>query len=151
MYKKITLFILLICFLVINHKKEVLSKNNTDTSDSGNNEKIQIKYHDYYLYYNGYIDKVMLFNGQYDNKDYDEDGKIDRIYRRIFDEYDNNQKYLGKRTNFRIDFGNGEQLIIGNFDDVFIDMGMRTFSWTSKRPSPDFSCSLTGSFHQVIV
>lgn len=92
--------------------------------------KLKIQFEDYYQKYNGYIDQVAMFNNRYDNQDYDGDGLFDRIYRSVISLGSIRKSTHGYTSSFckyRIDFGNGDTLEIGDFDDVFT--GIQIFGY----------------------
>ncbi len=119
--------ILIYLFLIIvNHLGYVLISEqaiNTMMINNQNDTKLDIEFDDYYFHYNGYIDQVSMFGSKYDNQDYDGDGLFDRIYRRVFENYINGN-YKGMLMNYRVDFGNGETLEIGDFNDIYTSINL---------------------------
>jgi beta-lactamase regulating signal transducer with metallopeptidase domain len=78
--------------------------------------KVDIPFNEYISKYSGYLDEVALFDTAYDNKDYDGDGKNDRIRRNIVNS-DINEATT--KIGYTVEFGNGDALKIGDFDDAF--------------------------------
>jgi|GEM_PF-3205334 hypothetical protein len=85
-----------------------------------NTNKTTLEFMNYCKTYNGYLDRLAMYGNRFDNQDYDADGLNDRVYRSVFrvikeSKYGN---YTELNTRFRIDFGNGSTLEIGDFEDV---------------------------------
>lgn len=95
------------------------ASNDTKTNDDG---KLKLS-HNEKLNYNGYLDAVKdWFGTEYELSDYDNDGLNDRVYREA-SYSDPGKKSMGlipDKVSFRIDFGNGDRLELGTFDDAFL-------------------------------
>jgi hypothetical protein len=74
--------------------------------------------------YNGFLDQLARYGNRFDNQDYDGDGLYDRVYRSVFDVVKESKfgNYLTLNTRFRIDFGNGSTLAIGDFEDLCLGL-----------------------------
>jgi hypothetical protein len=118
-----------------------LQENQELLFDNANNDntKIDISFHDYISKYIGYIDNIVLFEDIYDNKDYDGDGLNDRIYR-YFTEEINKEKVITKLINYRVDFGNGDILEIGGFEDYFIGIELIGYDLTGDSVNEIIFC-----------
>jgi len=96
------------------------SDNDTKTTDEA---KLKLS-HNEMLNYNGYMDAVNenWFGTKYELSDYDGDGINDRVYREAsFSDSDKKSEGLvPDKVSFRIDFGNGDSLELGTFDDTFL-------------------------------
>lgn len=111
--------------------------NKEDLNSDGNNKKIKMSNNEYYSTYIGYLDKVDLFGTTYENCDYDGDGIQDRIYRDIIDKDSNG---AATKINYRIDFGNGTQLVIGDFDDIFTGIQIKGYDLTGDHINEIIFC-----------
>lgn len=97
----------------------------TDAPD----EQPEMTYSEYLTGYSGYLDELNMFEGAYDGLDYDGDGRNDRVYRRILDTDENGGAI---RIGYRVDFGNGDTLEIGGFDDVFTGIDLIGYDLTGN-------------------
>ena len=101
-------------------------KNDTNTSDdTKTNDESKLKLtHDEMLNYNGYMDAVDAnwFGTKYELSDYDNDGLNDRVYREasFSDPNKKSEGLVPDKVSFRIDFGNGDSLELGTFDDAYL-------------------------------
>lgn len=94
--------------------------SNSENSTKDKTNKIELEFMEYCNKYNGYLDQLAMYGNRFDNQDYDADGLYDRVYRSLFrvvkeSKYGN---YTESNTRFRLDFGNGSTLEIGNFEDI---------------------------------
>ncbi len=83
--------------------------------------KVDISFNEYISKYSGYLDEVALFDSAYDNKDYDGDGKNDKIRRTIVN---NDTNGATTKIRYTVEFGNGDALKIGDFDDAFTGISL---------------------------
>ncbi|SHO54221.1 hypothetical protein [Anaerocolumna xylanovorans] len=95
----------------------------TDTDIKSNDDgKLKLS-HNEMLAYNGYMDSVeSWFGTKYELSDYDNDGLTDRVYREASytEPSKKSQGLVPDKVSFRIDFGNGDSLELGMFDDAFL-------------------------------
>lgn len=112
----------------------ILAGNHKDT------EKADISFHDYVSSYSGYLDQVAMYGTLYDHLDYDGDGKRDRIYRSVSAK---DQDIEG--CSYRIDFGNGESLEIGSFEDYFTAIELIGYDLTGDGVNEIIYCGLHGA------
>ncbi len=121
-------------FIVIMMSIPILAGNRMETG------KVDISFHDYVSSYSGYLDQVAMYGTMYDHLDYDADGKRDRIYRSVTDK---DQNATG--CSYRIDFGNGESLEIGSFEDYFTAIELMGYDLTGDGVNEIIYCGLHGA------
>ena len=114
-----------------NEINNVISPIPSITNELNTEKKLDITFNEYYSSYSGYIDEIAMFDFTYDNRDYDKDGKNDRIYREVFNSEENG--VLISKCRYRIDFGNGEVLEIGDFSDLFTGIQIISYDITGDK------------------
>lgn len=135
--KAAALGLIVLCILVF------IAANNRpyeQVSAAAEEAKLDMTFSEYISGYSGYLDRVALFKDQYDNLDYDEDGQRDRIYRTVFSESDN-----GGGCGYRIDFGNGDSLELGRFEDYFTAAELTGYDLTGDGANEIIFCGLHGA------
>lgn len=70
------------------------------------------------MHYAGYLDEspYSMWKNDWNDCDFDGDGKRDRVYRDV----------TGTAVSYRIDFGNGDVLDIGSFEDTFTGLSLQS-------------------------
>ena len=112
------------------------------TDAPGQSDNPEMTSHEYLTRYSGYLDEVAMFEGAYDDLDYDGDGLQDRIYRNILDTDENDEAVL---IGYRVDFGNGDTLDIGGFDDVWIGVKLIGYDLTNDGVNEIIYCGIHGA------
>lgn len=78
--------------------------------------KLEMTFPYYIEFYSGYLDEAALTGSEFETCDYDGDGLTDRIYRTVGPD--------GSSCSYRIDFGNGDRLYLGSFEDNFLGVSL---------------------------
>lgn len=104
-------------------------------------EQLEMTYSEFLTGYSGYLDELNMFEGAYDALDYDGDGLYDRVFRGLFDvDEDGNALSIG----YRVDFGNGDTIEIGPFEDFFTGIELIGYDLTGNGVNEIVYCGSHG-------
>lgn len=114
-----------LCLLTACGKEEYILQDGRMLTDF-KEEKINLDYLGALGEYEGYLDNVLLLEEKFSDKDYDEDGKNDRVLQYQIPYMEEGTGTQSNKKMYAICFGNGNVLEIGPFDDVYTGIELYT-------------------------